>query len=155
MKPRKQVILLVRDEASLSRWRFLIETRGHYEVLGTTDLCEAIQLVRNTATCQVVVTDIPGELGADALAAVMRGPLRSVLLFGVPKTPEQTLADRVEVSASHLAGLQARVMEALADLTRVKRGPKLRPRDPRCEAEPTVRTLVEERDVGTARSCAA
>lgn len=117
MRPRIDLVLLCRSDAELSRWRFLIELRGPFRVHGTTCVGEARKLLRDLHWCELAATNVPGELGADALA----DGADKVLLFGVPVAPTETRAERVLVGAP---GSPAEVMEAVRVLAARKRGPK-------------------------------
>jgi hypothetical protein len=120
MRPRKVVLLLMRSEIEMSRWRFVIETHAGYRVLGETWLESAKRRLSEHPEIEAVLTNVAGPLGADALA----GHGCRVLLFGIANHPETTDADAIELERDDLGGLVERVLNRLRILTVRKRGPK-------------------------------
>lgn len=127
MRPRKPIVLLMKSQVAAGHWRFVINTWGHYEVLLAWSLTDAERLLSERPDCDVVLTDIEGPLGADALADYLRH--NRVLLFGIPRRPEDTLAMAVELARDDIPeSLAFRVRAALGRLCARKRGPKPYPR---------------------------
>lgn len=124
MRPRTQLLLLLRDELDMSYWRFVLDTHG-YAVYATTDINEAlVWLSEHPDVVQLCATTVAGELGADALAA--NRPWTKVLLFDVPikryvKVQETTHANRVIPQSE---GMALAVVDALKTLRARKRGPR-------------------------------
>ena len=134
MRPRKEIVLLCRDELEVSWWRMPVELR-EFRVNAFTSVGEACAFLESAPHCLLAMTTIPGVLGADGLAKVERvtpapggnhgshavvNKLK-VLLVGVPQYPANTLAAAVETQGPELV---RRAMEALRILAARKRGPK-------------------------------
>lgn len=117
MRPRREVLLLMRNEEELGQWRMKIELWG-YRVHPCVTLAEAQEALR--FPIDIIATSIPGSAGANALAA--RGV--KIVVFDVG--PHCALGDatRVEPRGPVLA---ERVRESLKTLTARKRGPMKKP----------------------------
>ena len=114
MRPRKEVLLLMRNEDELGAWRMRLEVWG-YRVSTSLDPAEAIRYP-GLHLVDAVATSIPGRAGADAL---VRHHQR-VLLFDVPASCPPGHAHRIE---SRGPVLPERVREALKTMCARKRGP--------------------------------
>lgn len=117
MRPRREILLLMRNELELGQWRMKLELWG-YRVTPCLTLAEALECLR--FPIDLVVTSIPGSAGADRLAKSML----KVLLFDVATTCPPGLAIRTEPRGPVLA---ERVREAVKMLTERKRGPTKKP----------------------------
>lgn len=144
MRPRKKVLLLIPDEIQLSLWRMRLEVKG-YAVLAAQNLLDALDLAKRNPDCLLAATNLTGAEGAEGLGSIAM-TIKRLLLFGVKSVPSRTLAHRIEFEGD---GLPERVLNSVRELAARKRGPLGPTREPRFEMQPTVATLLEERDVGS------
>lgn len=140
MKPKTKVLLLLTDENELGLWRFRLEVGGRYRVLGATDPMTALELVAEYPDCRIAATT------SEDSVAILRMALQldSVLLFGMKKAPDRSLAHRVVVNDG--TGCVDLVRNAVREMAARRRGPVSRAL--KFEESPTIATLLEERDVG-------
>lgn len=122
MRPRKGLLLVVQDEALLSRWAFVLETK-QFRVYRTQNAAEALALLAQLETDSVYVL----------IAAMPLPNLDELLLHATSMHPElRTLvtSDRTGDYRSGIAhvfvpsGCITALVDRLKTLTARKRGPK-------------------------------
>ncbi len=122
MRSRRLLLVLARNEAQLSEWRFLLETHG-YRVLGALSLAEALQELEWACGCTLALTFAPdrGAIAELSRTRCMDGWLR-VMLADV--SAAEAFGTDATAVLPRQPGIHAQVLDRIRTLLARKRGPK-------------------------------